>query len=272
MKQQVLNSKKSFVLGLVTTVVCSATMTSFGTVYYSEDFEGATVGQSITNPPISWNDDASGGANKVGLNLHGDFPGKAASGISAQGSADFWNYTKLVTMPGGGPISLIANAWADSATGVNSGFGWYRTPTHSEMPNWFTIADADSITAGDQPGWSFRTGVPGGVVANTNNFVVGYRGQNVWLGIFANRSLDTLYGQISDGTTYFTTPTFALVTQTGWDSFGLFEDMRTGTATGIDIDNVLIDDTSFSVPEPGTVALLGLGGLLVLRRRNRSGR
>lgn len=123
-------------IALITTMVlgvCGARMAQADTLY-SQDWSGATVGQSITAAPLNWT--MLGGTALIGENDHG-WTGKFLDGSLSAGTA---NYGLIAyTLPTSGKLTatyVVYNQGAgtksvffNSGSGFRTMASWWSTPT-----------------------------------------------------------------------------------------------------------------------------------------------
>lgn len=212
------------------------------------------------------------GADVLVDNVYGTYPGwggRAVNPTTAATSPDYHIFQK--TIPG---LPAMTNGlWVfsgcfrplgDGAGGRNNAQGSYASVNSSSAAIAYLYAlgnNADSwqfdvrgLTGGSGDWLRF-----GGIGNFDNAPVLG----SIYIDLDNKKTWATLSNQVTGAST--TSAAITFTTANAFDRFQILVDKRDGQ-TGLPMDNLKVEQV---VPEPGTSALLGLGGLLTVLRRRR---
>ncbi len=245
-----MRSKLTLAVIIAVSCLSSARFAQADTIY-SQDFESATAGQSVTLSPIEWV--ASMGDMKVGSGLHTGWSGNAISG-DLGGINDGLAY-KSLTLPTDKLLTFTADVYVKSGTGYGS-LGYFRNGNWCACWTFGSNGYATFRPVGDY-GWSF---------ANTDKAFS--LDSTVTVQTIVDPVNNQTWGRLISDAGDFTTPVYG-------DSvmpLGIYTYSSNGSGrTGIDVDNIIVSTPNAApVPEPSGLVVLGLGGLTtlnILRKR-----
>lgn len=255
---------------LVSAVTAPATETN---TVYSENFDGpgVTAGQSVTNAPVNWliQFPAGGGRINQYINVNTTtnfgFTSRYLNGETSNNSTGdgYARIGKDISVDGGATTLLTFefDMYADTLTfGGAAIFG-------------------SQLCIGDKTGnpalisWSVNSGeikfTPDDTVTQFGPFTSPYFNVMLKMHIYADFVTQKVWGDISNdgGANYSTSPQYPLTLSAGQFNYlgGTWD--RRGSDSSFMLDNLIVTAV---VPEPGTIALLALGSLMVMMKRHRS--
>lgn len=254
-------------------IAATAAMNCYGAnvPVYSEDFEGGTDGQSVTAAPFNWTGDGADDADVTSTTQFGAgtlaFDGDTAN---TSGPVGF-----VHDVPSARPIddnyTLSARAYLKEAhpDGGVTGTGTAQGA--------FGFVDS----SGDYVGWYYNAG--GSDQWQLRDFAVIPEALGAGVDVGVNEIIDlsvtfdvttgTISGSMvhGGGTLNLTlSGTYSQAQLLDWDTVRFLSDYQNGAGAGIErglhLDDILL---MANVPEPGTLALLGIGALVLRMYRRR---
>jgi len=233
---------------LATAAILSVSTVTQAKVIWSENFDSATAGQSVTAPPLNWSVVPGNGDVKVGASPHPGWQGNAIIGTLATSYPGGYVQTNLPTIPTTGALTLQFDGWAFSKY-LDGGEVILNTNTG----NIFRI-DAWNNNGGIVNQWVI--GLDGGARwFSPNNFM---RDQTVHVSFNLDYANQNFWGVFDNGSSIITTPFMSFTGTPALTSLGVYEDKR-WDSKGTDFDNFTIS----SVPEPEEWAMMLLGAGMV---------
>ncbi|MCX7109085.1 MAG: hypothetical protein NTX45_02935 [Proteobacteria bacterium] len=238
---------------LATAAILSVSTVTQAKVVWSENFDSATAGQSVTAPPLNWSVVPGYGDVKVGASPHPGWQGNAIIGTLATSPAGgAWAKTNLPTTPTTGIVSVKFDAWA-FANYLDGGEIYLNTNTGGH----FTISAWNNY-GGLVNEWDmgyFNGSSYSGRWFSPSNFM---RDQTVHVSFNLDYANQKFWGVFDNGSSIVTTPFMSFTGTPALTSLGIWEDKRWGSK-GTDFDNFTIS----SVPEPDEWAMMLLGAGMV---------
>ena len=243
------------VLAIILAGVVAQTRANLVTTY-SEDFEGGTDGQSLTNAPFSWtssynNYDMAVTSNSAYQKL--DLNGMA---IAGGGTWLKWIYhTKAVPVAANNMVTVLSfDSYAflrsvDNMTSYWGEFGIYDASTTAPWGGEVRWASTDAAAVTSDDGWSFDASYVTGNSADQET-IYGHLGTNVHLTINIDRVTDKIWGTLTDGATTVTTAQYTITQNAELDTLWTirFRANADGKqAHGLNIDNILVE---YELPPP----------------------
>lgn len=276
----------------------SATFLTAATLVVSSASAANLTTSGNINTPGNWDTGLLPGVGETGnVNIDASWPSTSAAGtLAITGDLVFGGGSTLTAATdviGSNPSSVTfndvtVNVGDDIFTGGAAGNFIFNVGSVTNVDDDFEANSGGTITVN---GGTHTTGIAPTGSSNfgaQNNSTMNFLGGTVATGNFRSTASGTitvggdatLTGSTSslEGALDFANDWTGSLTISGHDGLSTWETVLTGGAT---LNNVAIDGTSFAnnfvvtnngqtlalVPEPGSLALLGLGGLLIARRR-----
>ncbi|MHB9035750.1 MAG: hypothetical protein ACYC64_03725 [Armatimonadota bacterium] len=266
------------VLVMVAVLMVVGPMAVTATTVYSEDFNGATSGQSVTQPPLNWIGYHGADSNLPNVyvypGLHTDWVGNAIDGSSKTGVGYDANtaafFVNLPQLPIDGLLTLTAKVWASSNTTSSSGIGFCMgggptgTQAYGIAAGFNFIGAASNVWQWDCRGIRGSTSGSAYTPANTG------ADRTIIVKIYVDFVTPRTWGELYevDGTRIYQTTKYSLtpnpVLLTG---IRVGQYITTTYPNGIDVDDIEITSTG-TMPISVTEALQAADGTRVVVKGN----
>ena len=224
---------------------------------FSEDFEGGTDGQSLTNAPFNWtgNFDIPVYANGVYQKLDPD-----GLAIGRGGTwLDWITCTKAIPAASNRAVTVVsfdAYAYLRAVDNVCAHWGYFGIADDGDTSGFVHWLSSDAAETTDDDGWYFDVDYVTGSSAD-NEFIAGHLGTNVHLTINIDRVNDKVWGTLTDGATTVTTAQHTIIKNGYLDTLKTVRFIANADgkpAYGLSIDNILVvSDYAYTPTGPGVI-------------------
>jgi hypothetical protein len=219
------------------------------TVIYSENFDSATPGQSVSADPLNWNWPSMQGTVKVGKGNHPGWAGNAIIGSLTIPAWGFWGYAgkNIDAIPNSGVVTLTYDAWAYSECPGGQNVTLFGDNTYV-----FLEYNNNGISRhGD---WAFSAGIFGGTSAYSWSPQHFLEDQTVFCKMVLDYDQHQTWAELSDGSSIWKSDVFSFTGSPQLSVITIMEDVADSGSIGGDIDNIVLSATS--VPDYASAASL----------------
>ncbi len=265
---------KILMAALTVSITAALSASAYGDVVFSEDFNSLTNGTGITASNTDYTDFFNGsGASQTAATDAGDLFGEGTSNIYNRTLDSSSTNSARINANNLAAGDLVTYSWDFNDSGT-SGYAFRLSTANDAQSNYSvqvnfnpstgTIIDVASAYSTNT---TYRVDVVANTGGSTVNFLDGYGdGRSVSadsFSVFLTNLTTNVQTVVKDNVVFNGTESGA-----GFDSIA-FQTFNGSAGVNLAWDNVVLLDEALVtvVPEPASLALMGLGSLLILGRR-----